>query len=134
VRNPSSQLTDRLQTLGLSELLARARELGATFFRDRESVIKPAVQAACLEQEYDRQEARGKQAEKAAGIKADIFYSSWGTMGGGPHCAKEKGPRQPATGPQSFSGPPGEAGPGFLPSQFVTVTPSKRCQFIATRR
>jgi hypothetical protein len=55
VRNPSSQLTDRLQTLGLSELRARARELGATFFRDRESVIKPAVQAACLEQEYDRQ-------------------------------------------------------------------------------
>src|SRR6516162_5199941 len=61
---------DSLQTLGLSELLARARELGATILRDGKSLIKPAIKTSCLEKQNDRHEARGKHAEEAAGIKA----------------------------------------------------------------
>ncbi len=72
VRNPSCQLTDSLQTLGLSELLARARELCATFFRDRESLIKPAVKAAFASKEDDRHEARGKRSRKGGRHEADI--------------------------------------------------------------
>src|SRR6516162_752982 len=66
---------DSLQTLGLSELLARARELGATILRDGKSLIKPAIKTACLEKQNDRHEARGKHAEEAAGIKAHIKRS-----------------------------------------------------------
>ena len=72
MRDPSGQLTDSLKALGLSELLARARELRVAYPRDRERLIEAAVKAARFDDQNDRHEARGQQAVKAAGIKADV--------------------------------------------------------------
>jgi hypothetical protein len=43
VRDPSGQLTDSLEALGLSEFLSRACEFGVAFLRDRKSLIKTLV-------------------------------------------------------------------------------------------
>jgi len=72
VCDPSGQLTDGLEALGLSELLARARELGVAFLRDREGLIKAAIKATRLDKENDQHEARGKQAVKPAGIETEV--------------------------------------------------------------
>src|SRR6516225_1551925 len=71
VRDPSGQLTDSFEALGLRERLARARQLGVAFLRDCESLIKAAVKAARFDKESDRHEANGKKAVKVAGIKPD---------------------------------------------------------------
>ena len=72
VRDPSGQLTDSLEALGLSERFARAGELCVAFARDGEGLIKAAGKAARLDQHNGQPDARSKQTEKTAGIKTDV--------------------------------------------------------------
>src|SRR5207244_2738022 len=75
VCDSTGQQTDRLEALGLSELLSRACELGVACFRDRESLIKAAVQPARLDQQNDRHDARRKQPKEVADVITEVKAS-----------------------------------------------------------
>src|SRR5437667_1101536 len=76
VCDSTGQQTDRLEALGLSELLSRACELGVACFRDRESLIKAAVQPARLDQQNDRHDARRKQPKEVADVITEVKAST----------------------------------------------------------